>query len=161
YLDARPGGHFVSEASKRLKKLRAAADQREPRDFDSAWERGTSAAWDEYFAQHPDSSRRAEARRCRDEAVAFEAALAANTASLWRAFMKAWPEGRHRLDAELRVRGARSGRRRRRRSCRRSARCRSRRRAAPARATRAPRTRRRRIRRGSGRGAAASRARRR
>jgi tRNA A-37 threonylcarbamoyl transferase component Bud32 len=105
YLDAHPRGHFVSEATKRLKKLRAAADQREPRDFDAAWERGTSAAWDEYFAQHLDSSRRAEARRCRDEAVAFEAALAANTASLWRAFLKAWPEGRHRLDAELRLRG--------------------------------------------------------
>ena len=103
YVDARPKGHFASDAAKRLKKLRAAADQREPRDFDAAWERGTSAAWDEYFAQHPDSSRRAEARRCRDEAVAFEAALAANTASLWRAFLKAWPEGRHRLDAELRL----------------------------------------------------------
>ncbi|HEV2719400.1 MAG TPA: serine/threonine-protein kinase [Thermoanaerobaculia bacterium] len=103
YLDAWPKGHFIAEAAKRLKKLRAAAGQREPRDFDQAWEGGTSAAWDEYFAQHPDSSRLAEARRCRDEAVAFEAALAANTTSLWRAFMKAWPEGRHRLDAELRL----------------------------------------------------------
>jgi len=107
YLDARPRGHFAGEASKRLKKLRAAADQREPQDFDAAFERGTSAAWDEYLAQHPASSRLAEARRCRDEAVAFEAALAANTASLWRAFLKAWPEGRHRLDAELRLRNAR------------------------------------------------------
>jgi len=107
YLDAWPRGHFVSEATKRLKRLRAAADQREPRDFDNAWERGTTAAWDEYLAQHPDSSRIVEARRCRDEAVAFEAALAANTMSLWRAFLKAWPEGRHRLDAELRLRNGR------------------------------------------------------
>jgi hypothetical protein len=107
YLDARPHGHFANEASKRLKKLRAAADQREPQDFEAAFERGTSAAWEEYLGQHPDSSRIAEARRCRDEADAFEAALAANTASLWRAFLKAWPEGRHRLDAELRVRNGR------------------------------------------------------
>jgi tRNA A-37 threonylcarbamoyl transferase component Bud32 len=107
YLDARPRGHFSGEATKRLKKLRAAADQREPQDFDAAFERGTAEAWDEYLAQHPDSSRISEARHCRYEAGAFEAALAANTASLWRAFLKAWPEGRHRLDAELRLRNAR------------------------------------------------------
>ncbi|HEY6141554.1 MAG TPA: serine/threonine-protein kinase [Thermoanaerobaculia bacterium] len=106
YLDARPHGHFAAEATKRLKKLRAAADQREPKDFEHAFEGGTSAAWDDYLAQHSDSSRIAEARRCREEAAAFEAALAANTASLWRAFLKAWPEGRHRLDAELRLRAA-------------------------------------------------------
>ncbi|HKS21972.1 MAG TPA: protein kinase [Thermoanaerobaculia bacterium] len=104
YLDARPHGHFAAEATKQLKKLRAAADQREPKDFERAFEQGTSAAWEDYLAQHPDSSRIAEARRCREEAGAFEAALAANTASLWRAFLKAWPEGRHRLDAELRLR---------------------------------------------------------
>lgn len=107
YLDAWPRGHFIAEASKRLKKLRAAADQREPADFEAAFERGTSSAWDDYLAQHANSSRIHEARRCREEAVAFEAALAANTASLWRAFLKAWPEGRHRLDAELRLRNAR------------------------------------------------------
>lgn len=75
----------------------------EPRDWDAAWEAGSVAAWDRYLADHPDSERAAEARLCRQEAVDFELAVTTATASMWRAFLKAWPEGRHRLDAEVRL----------------------------------------------------------
>jgi serine/threonine protein kinase len=78
----------------------------EPRDWDAAWEAGTVAAWERYLADHPDSERAAEARLCRQEAVDFELAVTTASASMWRAFLKAWPEGRHRLDAEVRLRAS-------------------------------------------------------
>jgi serine/threonine protein kinase len=92
----------VEEALETLRKKKVA--EREPRDFDAAWERGSVAAWDEYIALHGAESRNGQAVRCRQEAAEFEVALAANTTRLWRAFLKAWPDGRHRLDAELRIR---------------------------------------------------------
>ena len=73
-------------------------------DFNSAWEKGTTAAWDEYLATYPDAPRAHEARRCRTEAAEYELAAQMNTPVMWRAFLKAWPDGRHRLDAELRLR---------------------------------------------------------
>jgi hypothetical protein len=88
-----------------LQKQRETERRRaEPRDWDAAWEAGTVAAWDRYLAAHPDSARLDEARTCRQEAVDFELAVATASASMWRAFLKAWPEGRHRLDAEVRLR---------------------------------------------------------
>lgn len=77
---------------------------REPEEFDAAWESGTSAAWDAYLSRHPRSPRLDLARHCRQEAAEFELASRMNTSVMWRAFVKAWPEGRHRLDAELRLR---------------------------------------------------------
>jgi tRNA A-37 threonylcarbamoyl transferase component Bud32 len=74
-------------------------------DFNSAFETGTIAAWDEYLARYPDAPRIEEARRARQEAAEYELAEKMNTAVMWRAFLKAWPEGRHRFDAELRLRG--------------------------------------------------------
>ncbi|HKR63532.1 MAG TPA: hypothetical protein VJZ00_07345, partial [Thermoanaerobaculia bacterium] len=76
----------------------------EPRDFSAAWENGTAAAWDDFFAEHPDSVRLEEARLCRQEAQDFELAVTTNTPVMWRAFLKTWPEGRHRIDAALRLR---------------------------------------------------------
>ncbi|HET8773619.1 MAG TPA: serine/threonine-protein kinase [Thermoanaerobaculia bacterium] len=74
-------------------------------DFNAAFEKGTVAAWDEYLATYPDAPRSEEARRARQEAEEYRLAEQMNTAVMWRAFLKAWPEGRHRLDAELRLRG--------------------------------------------------------
>ena len=73
-------------------------------DFNAAFETGTVAAWDEYLARYPDAPRLEEARRARQEAAEYEVAAQMNTKVMWRAFVKAWPEGRHRLDAELRLR---------------------------------------------------------
>ncbi|HYC90882.1 MAG TPA: serine/threonine-protein kinase [Thermoanaerobaculia bacterium] len=73
-------------------------------DFNAAFEAGTVAAWDEYLARYPDAPRLEEARRARQEAAEYELAEKMNTKVMWRAFVKAWPEGRHRLDAELRLR---------------------------------------------------------
>ena len=81
----------------------AARAQREPADFDMAFEVGTSAVWDQFLREHPRSPRAAEARNCRQEAVDFELATATNTPVMWRAFIKTWPSGRHRIDAEIRL----------------------------------------------------------
>lgn len=85
----------------------AAKAQHEPRDWDAAWETGTTAAWDRYLSEHPHSPRIAEARSCRQEAADFELATATNSAAMWRAFIKTWPSGRHRIDAEIRMQQAR------------------------------------------------------
>ena len=122
YLTAYPNGAHANEARQQLAQLekaaaeareaqeRAAAEarlKREPADFDTAWESGTSAAWDKFLAEHPESKRLAEARSCRQEALDFELATATNSAAMWRAFIKTWPGGRHRIDAEIRLQSAR------------------------------------------------------
>jgi serine/threonine protein kinase len=73
-------------------------------DFDAAWEAGTTSAWDRYLANHADSSRSGQALQMRLEAADFELASKTNTATMWRAFLKSWPEGRHRLEADIRMR---------------------------------------------------------
>jgi serine/threonine protein kinase len=80
---------------------------REPGDFDIAWESGTTGAWDQYLNDHPDSPRLAEAGQWRQEATDFELAGKVNTVAIWRAFIKSWPEGRHRLEADIRARAPR------------------------------------------------------
>lgn len=111
FLAAFPDGFWATEA-RRIEKELAEKEQarrdaiallREPVDFDHAWESGTTAAWDEFLAAHPRSTRLDEARHCRQEAAEFELATSMNTPVMWRAFLKAWPDGRHRLDAELRL----------------------------------------------------------
>lgn len=79
------------------------ARQAEPKDFDEAWESGTTAAWDRFLREHATSERLGEARRCRQEAADFEQAVAADRPAMWRAFLKTWPEGRHTMDAALRL----------------------------------------------------------
>jgi serine/threonine protein kinase len=107
YLEAWPSGRWASEARKRATRLEASERADEPRDWETAWEKGTATAWDAFLARHASSSRADEARRCRREAVEFEQALTLNTMPLWRAFLNSWPEGRHRLDAEVRLRSSR------------------------------------------------------
>ena len=99
YLKARPDGVWVADARRALGRL-AIADG----DFNAAFETGTVSAWDEWFERYPDSPRHDDGRRHRQEAVEFDMATALNTKVMWRAFLKAWPQGRHRLEAELRLR---------------------------------------------------------
>ena len=106
-----PEGLRDHDAHERLEWLEKAEERRAlarqaivEGDFNAAFEKGTVAAWDEYLATYPDAPRREEALRARQEASEYELAASMNTKTMWRAFVKAWPEGRHRLDAELRLR---------------------------------------------------------
>lgn len=99
YLKSRPEGRFTADARRALARLAIIEG-----DFNSAWEAGTVTAWDEYLARYPDAPRAAEARRCRQEAAEYEMAATLDTKQMWRAFLKAWPDGRHRLDVEIRLR---------------------------------------------------------
>ncbi|MBV8518182.1 MAG: serine/threonine protein kinase [Acidobacteria bacterium] len=99
YLQGRPGGKYAGDAARALGRMAIVEG-----DFDAAWEKGTVAAWDEYIAAHPDGARIDDARTCRQEAQEYELAASMNTKVMWRAFLKAWPQGRHRLDAEVRLR---------------------------------------------------------
>lgn len=105
FLSGYPEGRHHLEAEIRLVALRErhATEKQDPKDFDDAWERGSTAAWDEYLRKHPYSERVTEARKCRQEAADYEQAMAANLPQMWRAFLKTWPEGRHRIDAALRA----------------------------------------------------------
>ena len=107
YLDARPNGRWASEAKRRLQRLQTEIDAAEPADWERAWELGTVQAWDYYLERHPDSSRAVEAKRWRQESDDFDLACLTNTPAMWRAFLKTWPEGRHRMDAEVRLRSTR------------------------------------------------------
>jgi serine/threonine protein kinase len=103
YLDARPQGRWSSEARKRLSRRQSATFANEPSDWNLAWEDGTVDAWDRYLAVHPDSPRAEEAKRWRHEAEDFELAIKTDTRAMWRAFLKTWPEGRHVMDAAIRL----------------------------------------------------------
>lgn len=96
--------HLEAEIRLSMVRERILAKINEPRDFDAAWENGTTAAWDEFLRTHPESQRLDEARQCRQEAADFELAVATNSPAMWRAFLKTWRTGRHRLDAEVRLR---------------------------------------------------------
>lgn len=100
YLTAYPNGAHADEARERI----AASERaKEPADWESAWESGSTAAWDRYLGAHPQSPRVSEARSCRQEAADFELATKTNTPAMWRAFIKTWPAGRHRMEAEIRL----------------------------------------------------------
>jgi serine/threonine-protein kinase len=111
FLLNHPDGLRDHDARERLVWLETASERRAlarkaivEGDFHTAWEKGTTAAWDEYLTTYSDAPRAEEARRCRTEAAEYELAATMNTTVMWRAFLKAWPDGRHRLDAELRSR---------------------------------------------------------
>jgi len=101
--EAHPRGTPVGDAAREA-LARVGRGEDEEAVFQQTWESGTSAAWQQFIAAHPNSVHAEEARRCRQEAVDFELALASDTITMWRAFVKAWPEGRHRLDADIRLR---------------------------------------------------------
>jgi hypothetical protein len=110
FLLNHPDGLRDHDAHERLVWLEKAEERRAlarqaivEGDFNAAWEKGTTGAWDEYLATYPDAPRADEARRCRKEAAEYELAEKMNTPVMWRAFLKAWPDGRHRLDAEFRL----------------------------------------------------------
>jgi hypothetical protein len=116
FLKLWPDGRHRLEAEIRLahERERIAREQEdalrretEPRDFDAAWETGTTAAWDRYLANHADSPRVGEAMQLRVEAAEFERACTTNNITMWRAFLKSWPDGRHRLEADIRLRALR------------------------------------------------------
>lgn len=110
FLLNHPDGLRDHNAHERLEWLEKAEERRAlarqaivEGDFHAAWEKGTTAAWDEYLQTYPEAPRLADARRCRTEATEYEVAVQLNSAVMWRAFLKAWPDGRHRIDAELRL----------------------------------------------------------
>jgi len=107
YLTSHPTGTHAAEARNQLKALEERLAATEPQDFSGAWESGTSQAWDHFLAEHTESARLDEARLCRQEAADFELSVQTNTPVMWRAFLKTWPEGRHRLDAAFRLRSTR------------------------------------------------------
>jgi serine/threonine-protein kinase len=111
FLLNHPAGLREYDARERLVWLETAAERRAlarraivEGDFNAAFETGTVEAWDAWLATYPEAPMVAEARRAREEAAQFELAASANTKVMWRAFLKAWPHGRHNLDAELRLR---------------------------------------------------------
>ncbi|MEA2238685.1 MAG: eukaryotic-like serine/threonine-protein kinase [Thermoanaerobaculia bacterium] len=102
--EAHPPGTAVGDATREALARVAERAQEEERAFQQAWEAGTPAAWTKFIDEHPGSPRTDEAKRCRQESTEFDLAVAANSATMWRAFLKSWPEGRHRLDADIRLR---------------------------------------------------------
>src|SRR5207253_1728944 len=125
FLRAHPEGVFAKEARRMMRQLAeeddfALAESHDTpaswslyvtthpagKHADAAWENGTAAAWDRYLSAHGDSKRADDARQHRREANDFEQAAGVNTKTMWRAFVNAWPNGRHRLDAEVRMRAA-------------------------------------------------------
>jgi hypothetical protein len=111
FLLNHPDGVREYDARARMEWLEGAEERRQlarqaivEGDFNATFETGTVAAWDAYLRTYPDAPRAAEARHCREEAAQYELAASVNTKVMWRAFLKAWPQGRHRLDAELRLR---------------------------------------------------------
>jgi serine/threonine protein kinase len=105
-----PNGFREYDARARMEWLEGAAERRRiarmaiiEGDFNAAFEAGTVAAWDAWLTTYSTAPQAAEARRCREEAAQYELAASVNTKVMWRAFLKAWPNGRHQLDAELRL----------------------------------------------------------
>ncbi len=106
-----PAGLHEYDARERLSMLETAAERRAlariaivEGDFNAAFETGTVDAWEGWLAQYPQAPQVADAKRAREEAAQYELAAKVNTKVMWRAFLKAWPHGRHQLDAELRLR---------------------------------------------------------
>jgi len=102
--EAHPPGSLVGDAAREALARVGQAHLNEESVFQQTWESGTSAAWQQFIDTHPGSPHAEEAKRCRQEAIDFELALSSDTATMWRAFVKAWPEGRHRLDADILLR---------------------------------------------------------
>jgi serine/threonine protein kinase len=105
--EAHPPGTAVGDAAREALGRVIRSPEREleeERAFQQAWETGTAAVWTHFLDEHPGSPRTDEAKRCRQEASEFELARSADSPPIWRAFLKTWPEGRHRLEVDIRLR---------------------------------------------------------
>jgi hypothetical protein len=105
-----PAGLREYDAQVRLSMLETAEERRAlarraivEGDFNAAFEAGTVEAWDAWLAQYPQATQVSDAKRAREEATQYELAAKVNTKVMWRAFLKAWPQGRHQFDVELRL----------------------------------------------------------
>jgi serine/threonine-protein kinase len=110
FLLNHPAGMREYDARERMVWLETAEERRAlarraivEGDFNAAFEAGTVEAWDSWLATYPSAPQVADARRAREEASQYVQALSANTRVMWRAFLKAWPDGRHQIEAELRL----------------------------------------------------------
>lgn len=99
-------GSAIRRAVERLAdetRRRRVAEQEE-RDWNTALQGDSEESWNAYLSRQPESSRAGKARRMRDEAAHFEAALRSGGSNALRAFLQTWPESRFRPVAEQRLR---------------------------------------------------------
>jgi len=71
--------------------------------FHLAFEDGRPSAFEEYLKTFPDSSFVPRVQECLAEANDYEEAARIGSIDSLRDFIRAWPEGRHRLEAEIRL----------------------------------------------------------
>ena len=104
--EGHPKGSRVGDASREaLARLNEAHahDRQEEDEFQRAWEDGRAAAWRAFLDNHPGSPRNELAQQYLDEAMAFESAMPNETETAVRQFLSVWPDGRHHLEAEIRL----------------------------------------------------------
>jgi serine/threonine protein kinase len=104
--EAHPRGSRVGDAARGALARLAEAQERDRREeelFQRAWEDGRASALRAFLDEHPDSPRAARAQTYLDEALAFESAESSESETAVRQFLTVWPEGRHHLEAEIRL----------------------------------------------------------
>src|SRR6185436_20120334 len=104
--EGHPRGTIVGDAARealaRVSKLRQ-RDAEEESAFQLAWESGQPASWRAFLDAYPKSARVDRARQFLEETLAFEKASGHESETGLREFLKVWPEGRHHLEAEIRL----------------------------------------------------------
>jgi len=104
--EGHPPGTRVGDAARdalaRVTKLKQ-RDVDEENAFQQAWEEGRSESWQKFLKTYPNSTRADRARKLLDETIAFESACRYESDTGMREFLKVWPEGRHHLEAEIRL----------------------------------------------------------
>src|ERR1051326_5434819 len=68
-----------------------------------AWENGSTTAWRRFLDAHARAPEADRARSLLAEAADFERAVDGGDETGLREFLRRWPEGRHRLDAQIRL----------------------------------------------------------
>src|SRR5688572_4493383 len=104
--EAHPRGTAVGDAARdALLRLTQAQqrDREEEETFQRAWEDGRAEVWRAFIEEHSNSPRAARAQELLDEALGFERAAAGDSETDIRQFLSGWPEGRHHLEAEIRL----------------------------------------------------------
>src|SRR5436305_7195353 len=71
--------------------------------FQNAWENGSTTAWRRFLDAHVVAPEAERARALLAEAADFERAVDAGDDVALREFLRRWPEGRHRLEAQIRL----------------------------------------------------------